>query len=333
MGGNAFRRFQLVGGVALGVVALGVFLWSLDWAGLAAALSRVSVGWMCIATLAMLADYAVQGLRWRLLLRDAVPDLGLVTTWRATTVMWAGNTLLPLRAGLVLRALVVLRKHDVPFATVFSTLVAETVCDLVGVVGLLLLTIQVIPAELAHEGPLMRLRSIGSWAGAASLLLLGFVVLLSSPAARTAVDTALLRLPNDSARRWLLSSFDQVIAGMAVVRDPVRFLQALGLTALVWFGWFLGIAATLRAFSLDVGAAGALFLETALTLSMLVPQAPGFLGVFQVVTEEALGLFGAPESESEAVALLFWTVCFVPVTLLGAVDAWRSGLRPGAGAD
>ncbi len=326
MGGDAFRRVQMVGGFAVGAVALASFLWSLDWAGLAGALSRVSWRWMGVATVVMLAGYAAQGLRWRLLLKDVTPTLSWSTTWRATTVMWAGNTLLPLRAGLVLRPLVVLREHDVAFATVLSTVVAETVCDLIGVVGLLLLTVSVLPADLAADGPLGRMRDLGSWAGAVALILLAAVVLLSSPSARGLVDAAARRLPHEGVRGALLRGFDQVVAGLGVVRDPVRFLAALGWTAAVWLGWLLGILATLRAFGVEVGVAGALFLETALTLSMLVPQAPGFLGLFQVVTEESLGLFGAPESEAQGVALLFWTVCFVPVTVLGAVDAWRSGL-------
>lgn len=328
MGGDTFRRVQLIGGFAVGAIALTGFLWSLDWGGLFDALSRVSWAWMGVATAVMLADYAVQGARWRLLLRDLTPDLSWGTTWRATTVMWAGNTLLPLRAGLALRPLIVIREHPVPFASVFSTVVAETICDLVGIVGLLLITIAVVPEELAAEGPLARLSGVGSWAAAGSLIVLGLVVLLSGPSARSLVDAVTARIPSARLRATVLSGFDQVVAGLSVVRDPRRFLFALALTAVVWLGWLLGILATLRAFGLDVGVAGALFLETTLTLSMLLPQAPGFLGLFQVVTEEALGAFGAPESESEAVALLFWTVCFVPVTVLGAIDGWRSGVSP-----
>jgi uncharacterized membrane protein YbhN (UPF0104 family) len=76
----------------------------------------------------------------------------------------------------------------------------------------------------------------------------------------------------------------------------------------------------------DVPAAGALFIETALTLSMLIPQAPGFLGVFQVVTEEALALWGTPTAQAEGIALVFWSVCFVPITIWGLFEAWRQGL-------
>lgn len=325
---EALRWLQIVGGIALGVGSMAAFLWSIEWRGLAAVLGRVSWTWVAVAAAVMIADYAVHGLRFRLLLRAVAPGLDWSTTWRATTVMWAGNTLLPLRAGLVLRALVVTHRRPVSLAAVLSVFVAETVCDLVGIVGLLLTTVALLPAALSDAPAFRRLRDLGSLAGGGALVLLALVVLLSSPAARQLVDLLVRRLPGEAVRGWVGRGFDQVVVGMAVVRDPGRFAAALAWTGVVWVGWWLGIVATLRAFGIDVGASGALFLETALTLSMLVPQAPGFLGVFQVVTEEALSLFGAPEAEAEAVALLFWTLCFVPVTALGVVDAWRSGVRP-----
>ena len=91
-------------------------------------------------------------------------------------------------------------------------------------------------------------------------------------------------------RGVVLGLFDQLVLGMAAVSHPLRFAQALLLTLVIWGGWLAAIVATFKAFNLEMPLAGALFMESALTLSMLVPQAPGFLGVFQVVTEEALAL-------------------------------------------
>ena len=68
-------------------------------------------------------------------------------------------------------------------------------------------------------------------------------------------------------------------------------------------------------------------MEAALSLAMMVPQAPGFLGMFQVVTEQSLSLWHAPAAQAQAVAMVFWTVCFVPVTILGLVDGARLGLN------
>lgn len=325
-GSSWTTRLQLFGGLALGLGMLAWFLGGLDWNALWRTLQEVSWTWVAIAALVMLADYGVHALRWRLLLKHVDPDLDLRTLWAATTVMWGFNTLLPLRAGNFLRPAVVALRRNLPYTTLLFTMIAEYVCDIFGIVLLVLWMIWLLPPDMVQGGGLLAdIKVYGTWAGVAALVSLGVVVLLSTRQARVAVQAMLRPLPDALETRAILL-FDQLVMGMAAVNHPLKLLWALVLTMAIWGGWLLAILATFRAFDLDLPLVGALFMESALTLSMLVPQAPGFLGVFQVVTEEALGMFDAPQSKAEGIALVFWTVCFVPVTLLGLWDAWKMGL-------
>src|SRR5690349_17881820 len=83
-------------GLASGLAALVWFLATLDWPGLGRVIARVHWGWLALAAVLMLADYAVHAWRWRVLLRHVVPRLELHTVWRASTILWAFNTMLPL---------------------------------------------------------------------------------------------------------------------------------------------------------------------------------------------------------------------------------------------
>jgi uncharacterized protein (TIRG00374 family) len=319
-------RLQLYGGIAFGIGLLGWFLWSIDFRELWTVLGRVQWGWILLSCGALLVHYVLHGWRWKILLHHVDPGLNFRTWWRATTILWAFNTLLPLRAGNLLRPAVVSLERDVPYTTLLFTMVAETVCDVFAMVGLVLLTLRLLPDELLESGPLVRLKVYGSWAAVAALVALGVIVLLSTRRARAVVEAMMAPLPSSRVRERMLLVFDQLVEGMAAVGEPLRLLQALGVTVLVWSAWLVGIASTLEAFHLEIPLVGAMFIETALSIAMLVPQAPGFLGLFQVVTEEALGLFGAPATEAKAVALIFWTVCFVPITILGLWDGWRLGI-------
>ena len=49
-------------------------------------------------------------------------------------------------------------------------------------------------------------------------------------------------------------------------------------------------------------------------------------------TEEALALFHAPTAASQGVALVFWSICFVPITVLGLFEGARHGVRQGGNA-
>lgn len=331
MGAASWRaRLQVWGGIGLGLVLLGWFLWSIDLRELAAVMARVHWRWIAAAVAMILVHYAMHGWRWRVLLHHVDPGLDWRTVWRATTILWAFNTLLPLRAGALLRPAVVALERDLPYTTLLFTIVAETVCDVFGTVILLFVVFMTLPPSVAGQ-----IGDIEAWgAGFTLVALFGLagIVLLSTRRARALMERALAPVPSERARERLLRMFDQLVEGMAAIGAPLQLLEAMAITSLVWVTWLIAIAATLRAFDLDVPLAGALFIEGALTLAMMVPQAPGFLGLFQVVTEQALDLFGAPSTEAKAVALVFWTVCFVPITLLGAWDAYRLGIGLGPGA-
>lgn len=331
--GRSWReRIQLYGGTALGLGALVVFLWSVEWGALVAVLGRVRWSWIAVAAALMLLDYAVHAWRWKVLLRNVDPGLDWRTLWTATSVLWAFNTLLPLRAGNLLRPAVVAAKRGVPYTTLLFTTIAETVLDVLGIVILVLWMLQILPDGADTTGRLAELRGVGTWAALAALVALGGVVLLSSRRARTIAWALTRPLPSRRVRWAVLQRFDQLVEGVAAIGSPRLLVEALALTLAVWGGWLLAILATLRAFDIALPLAGALFMETALTLSMILPQAPGFLGVFQVVVEEALGLFGIEATEGKAIALVFWTVCFVPITVIGAWEGWRAGVAPGAKA-
>lgn len=135
-------------GVALGLGLLAWFLSGLQWRELHQALSDLSWGWVVVAALLMLADYALHAWRWGVLVRHLDPDVGFGLLWRATTIGWGFNTLLPLRAGNFLRPAVVAMRRPVSYGTLLFTTVAEYVCDAFGIVLMLLCMVLLLPPSL-----------------------------------------------------------------------------------------------------------------------------------------------------------------------------------------
>jgi glycosyltransferase 2 family protein len=329
---NRWRTLTIYAGVALGLGLLLAFLWRLDLDAVLEVMADADLGWLGLACVAVLAHYALQGLRWQILLHHIAPGLKLRTVWRATTVLWAFNTILGLRAGTLLRPAVVTMDRDVPYTAVLFTVVAETVCEAFGLVAFVLISLQMLPPDAAQSGSLAQARTVGTWAAVVALALLVVVILLSSNGARNVVDAWCELIPSERVRQGVLSTFDQLVEGMAAVGDPLRLLIALVATAAVWGAWTLSISCTLWAFGLDLPIAAAMFIQAGLAVTMVVPQGPGFLGTFQAVTMQGLELFSAPEAESQAIALALWAVCFVPISVLGVYDGWRLGIGFGRDA-
>lgn len=321
------RHVQLGLGLVVGLGLLLWFLGGLQWRELSGVLAELSWGWVAVAVVLMLADYALHAWRWGVLVRHLDPDVRFGLLWRATAIGWGFNTLLPFRAGNFLRPAVVAVRRPVGYGTLLFTTIAEYVCDAFGIVLMLLWMLLLLPPSILEGGGMLaEVQRWGVWTTLAACGMLFAVVLSSTRQARGVAEFVASFLPGERPRQWVLRVFDQLVAGMAAVGNPLRLLEAMAITVLYWLFWLFAILATLRAFHVDLPLAGALFMEAALTLSMMVPQAPGFLGVFHVVTEEALSLWGTPVAQAQGVALVFWTVAFVPITIWGLVAGWREGL-------
>jgi glycosyltransferase 2 family protein len=313
-------------GLALGVGLMVWFLGSLHWNELGQVMRDISWIWLLAAIVVMMAQYALLAVRWGVLLRHVDPGINFRLLWSATAVMWGFNTLLPLRAGNFLRPAVVARERQLPYTTLLFTTIAEYVCDTVGIVVMLLWMIALLPPERYESGFMAPVKLWGPRIGIIALVSLFIIVLLSSRQARTFVQSLLMPIPSKKAKAYALGLFDQLVEGMAAVGHPLRLFQALVLTLGVWGGWLVAILCVLEAFAVDLPLDGALFMESSLTLSMMLPQAPGFLGLFQVVTEQTLAWYDTPVAKAEGVALVFWSVCFIPITLVGLYEGSKRGL-------
>src|SRR5207253_10453671 len=62
-------------------------------------------------------------------------------------------------------------------------------------------------------------------------------------------------------------------------------------------------------------------------LSSLIPQAPGYIGVFDAIAKAVLvGAFGVESTRAISYVLVLHATLLLPVTLLGFVYLWRESL-------
>jgi uncharacterized protein (TIRG00374 family) len=313
----------LLVGTLVGLGLLAWFLWNVHWHELGALLGHMNPWWLAAACAWMLVDYFFHSLRWWILLRHVDRTAPIRLTWSATVLGTGMNTILPFRAGALIRPAVVALRRGIPYPTVLFTTLAEGVCDLTGIMVITTWMVWYLPPG-APDSALEGIRTLGKWAAIGSLVLFAAVIFLGTSQART-VAVRVLRPVPARLRDRLLGIFDQLIAGLAVVGHPGRLLAALGVTGLIWATWLLGVMGTFWSLGMNLPVTAAMLLESVLALEMMIPQAPGFVGGFQQITKVALTLFGTSEPEAEGMALLFWAVSFVPVTVLGIIEGWRQG--------
>lgn len=275
--------------------------------------------WLALAAVPFALGLWLRALRWRLVLRASVP----VTQSEATSLMLVGlaaNNLLPVRAGEIVRAVLVERRHGGSRVQVLATIVVERVFD-----GLVLALFLAVVLATADGNDVLQLLAV--------VMGLGFVVaatVLAWIAARPEVaNRELVRLlgvvptrVRPEARRWM----GNFVAGLSQLRGLQGWTAVLlasvgawGLEAVTyWFvgeGFGLGLAPWLY-----LGVAGAA------NLAIAAPSTSGGIGPFEFFAREMLVVFGATSEVATAYALALHALILVPVVIAGLLLLWQSHL-------
>lgn len=303
------------------------FAWDVDWPALGHALASAHLGWVAASVLVVLGEFVIRAIRWKVLLRPLGPSR-VRDLFSAQVLGAAANTLFPLRAGEVAKPLVAARRTGIPLSSVVATSVMERVYDLFGLVSVLVLMVVVLP-DLPGDGA-RRVHNVKVYGGivgvAAALAMTTFFVIATRPDKAHARFARLLSLLPAQLRVRLLGIADGFVAGLANARDRSGMWQSLILSVWLWVNGAVAIQCLFAAFDMRLPFGAACFTGVAVALTVAVPQAPGYLGVFQVAMEKTMLLWGQSKTAADAFAIAFWAVSFLPVTAVGVVALWREGI-------
>lgn len=326
--------WKAIVGVVISLACSVLFLWSVDWSALGDALGGVKLLLVLGASVLLLGEFVLRAVRWKVLLRPVAPDARIRDLFVATVIGAAANTLLPLRAGEIAKPVVASRKTGAALAPVVATSVMERVYDIFGLICVLLAMVAVLPRDpgrSAEDAVLVEnLKVYGGLFGSAALVaMVIFFVLASRGAAAKSVFQMITRLAPKPVANKFDELFDGFVAGLGNARDPRGLVQAAAVSVAIWFNGALAIYVLFGAFDLDLGLGAACFTAVAIALTVAVPQAPGFFGVFHVAIQKTMELWDVDPTPAKAFAIIFWGVSFLPVTLTGLLAMWSEGLSLG----
>ena len=331
--GPSVRRLLVA--IAVSGGALAWFLSNVEWGPLAGTLRGVHVGWVAAAAGLLLFEFVLRALRWRVLLRPLGTTARVRDLFAAQVIGAAANTLLPLRAGEVAKPLVAARRTEQPIVAVVATAVMERVYDLLGLLSVLLVMVLVLPDQpgaSTEEAELVsNLKLYGGLFGATAACCMAiFFALATRKQAARSVFEKIVGVAPAPVQRPFLHLFDGFVAGLGNTRDLRGLLQAGALSVVLWLNGAVAIQLLFFAFDMGLPFGAACFTAVAIALTVALPQAPGYLGVFHVAMEKTMLLWGQDMAVAQGFAIVFWAVSFLPVTLVGVVATWREGLDLGS---
>jgi glycosyltransferase 2 family protein len=324
---RATFRTVLVALLAIGLVA--VFLRNADLSRVWQAMRTARPELLAAAVGLTLVTYVIRTERWQYLL-EPLGKTRFQTAFRATVIGFAASSVLPARAGEVLRPYLLARREGLSATATFATVIVERILDLVAVLVLLASYLVVFDTGMAtRDSALFAAVRLGGlvMAPVALVSLIVMFVLAGHPEwLRAALASADRTLP--ARLSSLLGRITRMFAdGFGVLRRPERLLASMGWTLVLWVVICMETWVVARAFGIEMPVAGSWLMLALLVVGVAVPTPGGVGGFHEAFRLGATAFFGADNDAAVGAAILLHATSFVPVTILGLWYAAQEGLN------
>jgi glycosyltransferase 2 family protein len=237
-----------------------------------------------------------RGERWHRLLRHTSIHPRRLDSYALTTVGYAGNNVLPARAGEALRTFLVAGRVQASKREVLGTIIAERVLD---------------AAVLAVA---FAFGAYGTLVSGNPIALLGIVVV--GIAAIVLFPTRWQRSPSNPRVKWLVDTIVRLLAPTRRLLSR-QGLLLLGLTVVIWSIEASTYFLIAQAVGLGVSLDGAVFIMVVANFVALIPAGPGYVGTFDAAVLFAAKSLGEARSLAVPFLLLLRFVLFIPITVTG----------------
>jgi uncharacterized protein (TIRG00374 family) len=270
--------------------------------------------------LGVLGSLVTRAARWQVLFLPArqVPFKPILGT---LSISYMASTFLPLRAGELVRAVLLGQRERIPVPGVVGTILVEKLFDFlaIGVMLALLLALTPLPAAAQVAG-----------ISITSVILFGFafIVALAIWRKQTLMFVSLVEriLPfGVGSRLRLRDAAANFAEGTDALRHGRLWLLLLGWTAITWMFSIGSTAAGMAALSVPLNLAAVLFVVVLTSTGQAVPSSPGYVGVYHAAVTFALTAFGVDPATAVGVALITHAFSYGSLVVAGVVALWTGG--------
>jgi uncharacterized protein (TIRG00374 family) len=311
---------------AAGLLAL--FLRNTDFRQVGGEIARARVDLLLASLVLTGLTYCFRAARWQYLLLP-VGRVRFGPALKTTIIGFAASSLLPARAGELLRPYLLARKEGLSATATFATIVVERLLDTMTVLllfaGYLLFTNPGMTASQAQTFAQVKLGG-ALMASACLVVLVVLFFLAGHPKILPQLIAVITRLLPERLATTAAGFVRAFANGLAIVRQPVRLLFALIFSLPLWLSIASGVWAVTHAFHMQLPFAGTFLIQALLVVGVAVPT-PGAVGGFHYFYKLGMTAFyGAPVDRAVGAAIVLHAVSFVPVAIVGLILLAQEGL-------
>jgi uncharacterized protein (TIRG00374 family) len=318
-GKSRHRSFHLLLGFLLSAAFLYLALRGINPALTWRQLRSINPVLLGMAILIGSSSNLVRAVRWKVLLGYSKP-IRLRHVFSSMMIGYMANNVLPARMGELVRVYLIERRAGISKSMSAATIVLERIID-----ALLLLSIAgAISVFLPLTDLLRKTGLIAAVAFAAAGIVLLLLAFKGESAARqTAQIVGVISETLGQRAEQIVGRF---AAGLTVLRSIKQALLVMLLTLAIWTLEALAVSAVIGALNLRLPWIAALFLLVVLSLSFILPAAPGGVGTYEFFVVAAMVPFALDSSRAVGLALVLHAIMYFTSGVLGLGCLWSESL-------
>ena len=311
-----FNRWMVAISVALAAFFLYLALRDIDWQIFFATLKNAHYVYLPIIFLWSSTSFLIRALRLRILLVSEKP-LPISNVFWANMAGYLGNSILPARAGELVRAAYLARKNNISASFALAVGLVERLVDLIALIALGSLAL----SSTGIISPIFQ----SALKGVSIIGLIGLAVIFILPRFSRLVEYSIMSIPKlKEAYKLKLNNFlQQFLIGLKSLHSLKRAALFTGLTGLIWLIDALGTVILSYILNIPLLLQQAFVLLAALGLSSAIPSTPGYVGVYQFVAVTALAPFGILQADALAFILISQILGYIVIVFWGLLSLWK----------
>ncbi len=325
------KRWQFWLGVLISVLFLGLVLRDLDLSAFWGEVGRANYWWLIPGVGVYFVAVWARAWRWHYLLRP-LKAISTRKMFPIVAIGYMGNNIYPARAGEVLRAAVLKRKHGISISASLATIIVERIFDGVVMLAFIFVNLGELArltdgAGLAGGLSIQQIAFWGTLAFGAALLI--FLLGAMFPALSERALEWGAKLAPERLREKILDLGGRFLEGLAALRSPLDALMIFLTSLVIWLletgkYWFV-----MQAFDFEVSFFALMLMNGVVNLATTIPSAPGYVGTFDAPGIAVLQAYGVPAPIATSYTFVLHVALWLPITLLGAYYLAREGIKWG----
>ena len=302
------------------IIGLLLFYWAFkeqDLRKMLSDLKNADLGWIFLATMAVLLAHVIRAFRWNLMISSlGYGNSPLLPTFYAVMIGYLANLAFP-RMGEVMRCSILSRSSKIPLMKLVGTVLAERLVDL-----LLLALVFVLALTIEHEllMDFLRKHVLQNLNVKIEDLTLPIVVLIGLLLILF-FTIYFLNTKNSKISKRIIQFINGMKSGILSVRNIDNKLGFFISSITIWILYGVSIYCCFFALksTSSLGMAAALSTLVFGSLAMIAPVQGG-IGAFHWMVSEGLLLYGLSKTEGLAYALVLHTSQTLIILLIGTLS-------------